>query len=52
VTARDAEMVRTLSLHHRDPFDRMLIAQAMERNLVLVSGDRQILAYEVAILSC
>ncbi|MDQ1451580.1 MAG: hypothetical protein QOK38_1446 [Acidobacteriaceae bacterium] len=52
VTARDAEMVRTLPLHHRDPFDRMLIAQAMGRNLVLVSGDRQILAYEVAILSC
>ncbi len=52
VTARDAETVRTLPLHHRDPFDRMLIAQAMGSNLVLVSGDRQMLAYEVAILSC
>jgi PIN domain nuclease of toxin-antitoxin system len=52
VTVRDAEMVRTLPLHHRDPFDRMLIAQAMARNLVLVSGDRQMLAYEVAMLSC
>jgi PIN domain nuclease of toxin-antitoxin system len=52
VTARDAETVRTLPLHHRDPFDRMLIAQAMARNLVFVSGDRQMLAYEVAILSC
>jgi PIN domain nuclease of toxin-antitoxin system len=44
--------VRTLPLHHRDPFDRMLVAQATARNLVLVSGDRQMLAYEVAILSC
>jgi PIN domain nuclease of toxin-antitoxin system len=52
VTASDAETVRALPPHHRDPFDRMLIAQAMARNLVLVSGDRQIRAYEVAILSC
>jgi PIN domain nuclease of toxin-antitoxin system len=52
VTAQDAEATRALPLHHRDPFDRMLIAQAMARNLVLVSGDRQMLAYEVAILSC
>lgn len=52
VTARDAEATRALPLHHRDPFDRMLIAQAMARNLVLVSGNRQMLAYEVAILSC
>jgi PIN domain nuclease of toxin-antitoxin system len=52
VTAHDAEATRALPLHHRDPFDRMLIAQAIARNLVLVSGDRQMLAYEVAILSC
>jgi PIN domain nuclease of toxin-antitoxin system len=52
VTARDAEATRALPLHHRDPFDRMLIAQAMARNLVLVSADRQMLAYEVAILTC
>jgi PIN domain nuclease of toxin-antitoxin system len=41
-----------LALHHRDPFDRMLVAQAMAENLVLVSGNRQLLAYEVAIFSC
>lgn len=52
ITARDAEATRGLPPHHGDPFDRMLIAQAMVRNLVLVSGDRQMLAYEVAILSC
>jgi PIN domain nuclease of toxin-antitoxin system len=52
VTARDAENTRGLPLHHRDPFDRMLVAQAMAGNLVLVSGDRQMLAYEVPILSC
>jgi PIN domain nuclease of toxin-antitoxin system len=52
VTARYAELTRTLPMHHRDPFDRMLVAQAMAENLVLVSADRQMLAYEVAILSC
>jgi len=52
VRARDAEAVRHLPMHHRDPFDRMLVAQAMAENLVLVTGDRQMLAYEVAILIC
>ncbi|HZD77518.1 MAG TPA: type II toxin-antitoxin system VapC family toxin [Acidobacteriaceae bacterium] len=52
VTARDAENTRGLPLHHRDPFDRMLVAQAMAGNLVLVSGDRQMLAYEIPVLSC
>jgi PIN domain nuclease of toxin-antitoxin system len=52
VTARYAELTRTLPMHHRDPFDRMLVAQAMAEHLVLISADRQMLAYEVAILSC
>jgi PIN domain nuclease of toxin-antitoxin system len=52
VTARDAERTRTLPMHHRDPFDRMLVAQAMAEQLVLISADRQMLAYEIAILSC
>ena len=33
--------------HHRDPFDRMLVAQAIAEGLVLVSADRQLSAYEV-----
>ena len=52
VRARDADAVRHLPMHHRDPFARMLVAQAIAENLVLVTGDRQMLAYEVAILSC
>jgi PIN domain nuclease of toxin-antitoxin system len=52
VTARDAELARLLPMHHRDPFDRMLVAQAMAENLVLISADRQMLAYEVPILNC
>jgi PIN domain nuclease of toxin-antitoxin system len=35
---------------HRDPFDRMLVAQAQIEGLVLVSADRQLAAYEIETL--
>jgi PIN domain nuclease of toxin-antitoxin system len=35
---------------HRDPFDRMLVAQAQAEGLVLVSADRQLAAYDVETL--
>ena len=35
---------------HRDPFDRMVIAQARVENLTLVTRDPRILKYEVALL--
>lgn len=37
--------------HHRDPFDRMLIAQAQAEDLVLVSADRQVTVYDVQVLA-
>jgi PIN domain nuclease of toxin-antitoxin system len=40
----------SLPLHHRDPFDRMLVAQAQLEDLTLVTGDPQIARYEVATL--
>jgi len=39
-----------LPMHHRDPFDRMLIAQALCEELTLVTGDEQFAVYGVAIL--
>jgi PIN domain nuclease of toxin-antitoxin system len=33
--------------HHRDPFDRMLAAQAIEESLILVSNDRMLSHYDV-----
>lgn len=42
--------VARLPLHHRDPFDRMLVAQAVVEGLVLVTADRSIRAYDVAVL--
>lgn len=40
VEMRHAVMVSTLPLHHRDPFDRMLVAQAMSEPMHLVTSDR------------
>ena len=37
--------VAMLEWHHRDPFDRMLIAQARGENLVLLTADRALSAY-------
>jgi PIN domain nuclease of toxin-antitoxin system len=39
-----------LPLHHKDPFDRILIAQAQVDNLTLVTADEKIKAYAVPIL--
>jgi PIN domain nuclease of toxin-antitoxin system len=39
-----------LPLHHRDPFDRMLIAQAQLENLTIVTRDGRFAAYDVALL--
>jgi PIN domain nuclease of toxin-antitoxin system len=36
--------------HHRDPFDRMLIAQALVEGMTLVSGDAKFAPYAVPIL--
>ena len=38
-----------LPLHHRDPFDRMLVAQAQVKSLGLISNDQQLLFYDVAV---
>ena len=36
-----------LPLHHRDPFDRMLVAQAQLEDMEIISGDRLISRYDV-----
>jgi PIN domain nuclease of toxin-antitoxin system len=40
----------SLPLHHRDPFDRLLIAQAKAENLVIASADSEFAAYGVDLL--
>jgi PIN domain nuclease of toxin-antitoxin system len=48
VTARDVLAVASLPLHHRDPFDRLLVAQAITRQLQVVSADPAFDAYPVS----
>ena len=43
------EAVRDLSLHHRDPFDRLLIRQAQMEGLTLIATDSWFQNYEVAL---
>ena len=47
ITVDDAARAGRLPGPHRDPFDRMLIAQAMARNLAIVSVDRMFDGYGV-----
>lgn len=47
ITVEDAEAAGSLPQLHRDPFDRLLVAQAQLEGLVLVSVDEQILKYKV-----
>jgi len=42
-----AEVLTTLPLHHRDPFDRMLIAQAMVEKIAILSADAAFDAYPI-----
>lgn len=46
VTMAHAARLRDLPLHHRDPFDRIMIAQAMAEDLIMVTHDRAFAAYE------
>ena len=41
---------RGLPAHHHDPFDRLLIAQAMEEDILLISCDSEFAAYGVKLL--
>lgn len=47
VTFTDTVQFRYLPLHHRDPFDRILVAQAINHSLVLVSCDVAFDPYDI-----
>jgi PIN domain nuclease of toxin-antitoxin system len=50
VTFQHAERVTGLPPHHRDPFDRMLVAQAAVEELALVTRDPVFARYGVALI--
>lgn len=50
VLMRHTETLQELESLHRDPFDRLLVAQAVQEQLVLVTRDEMIVRYPVATL--
>ena len=44
------DMVTRLPLHHRDPFDRLLVAQALVERMSLMSADRIVARYPVNLI--
>ena len=51
ITFRHAEQAGALPLLHRDPFDRVLIAQALAEDLILITNDERIKRYDVQTLA-
>jgi PIN domain nuclease of toxin-antitoxin system len=50
ITADYALAAGDLPRHHDDPFDRMLVAQAVAEGLTIISGDAQLRLYAVALI--
>ena len=50
ISARHADRVATLPPHHRDPFDRLLVAQASSEALALVTADESLRRYDVDVV--
>jgi PIN domain nuclease of toxin-antitoxin system len=49
LTASQTRQVSFLPWHHRDPFDRMLVAQAMVEKLILLTADEALASYGAVI---
>lgn len=49
LTVAHGGIAGALPLHHRDPFDRMIIAQAQSENLTVITHDRYFSRYDVPI---
>ncbi|HET8566885.1 MAG TPA: type II toxin-antitoxin system VapC family toxin [Solirubrobacterales bacterium] len=50
ISAQHADRVGTLPLHHRDPFDRLLIAQAEAGDLAVATADEAFEEYGVDVV--
>lgn len=47
IEPKHTAVLTTLPFHHRDPFDRLIIAQAMVEGIAIISGDTAFDAYSV-----
>lgn len=46
----DAGLLGKLPFHHKDPFDRMLVTQAISNNLTLLTSDRILKTYDLSVI--
>ena len=51
VTMEDGNAAGALPPHHKDPFDRMLVAQALRLDALIVTRDRAFAAYDVKVIT-
>jgi PIN domain nuclease of toxin-antitoxin system len=50
ITIDHSQKLYQLPLHHHDPFDRIMVAQAMSEDLTLMTRDTKIALYEIKII--
>ena len=50
ITIDHSQKLYQLPLHHHDPFDRIMISQAMSEDLILMTRDTKIALYEIKII--
>jgi PIN domain nuclease of toxin-antitoxin system len=50
VLLRHIDPLDSMPYHHRDPFDRMLVAQAIADGLTIVTADRKLRSYPVGLM--
>ena len=48
--AKDAVLLRDMPFHHKDPFDRMLIAQSIANKIHIMSDDRKFKLYDCKLI--
>jgi PIN domain nuclease of toxin-antitoxin system len=48
IEPKHAAVLTTIPFHHRDPFDRLLIAQAIVEQIPIVDGDAVFDTYQIA----
>lgn len=48
IEPRHTALLTTMSHHHKDPFDRLLVAQSLVEGIPILSGDRQLDPYGVS----
>ena len=52
ITPAHLTVLANLPLHHRDPFDHLLIAQALDEDALLVSDNQNMPLYPVQLMTC